>query len=317
MIEIGIPVYQAQDTLPNLLDTIVTQTKKSIIVCLSIDGDNYDYTDIIQTYKARGLKIRVINAKENCGPGVARQRVIDSTQCDYIMFADADDLLLPRAVEVLYRAMVTSGYDIIRSNFIREQPGEDLLMQASGNTVTWFHGKIYRTSYLKNLGTKIPPHLKVDEDAYYNLIAWHATEKRGYVDEVTYIWRYNKKSITCRQPKADYFIKNHHYYIQSQVEALTFIFSHNITIPQKLITATLINIYYYYMKAKYYKCDLLFLDNLIRILSDISQIQEWLSEEENWIDVLNTLRAGEQYEDGNIVFFQESFGNWTTRLLLQ
>jgi len=71
-------------------------------------------------------------------------------------------------------------------------------MQASGNTVTWFHGKIYRTSYLKNLGTKIPPHLKVDEDAYYNLIAWHATEKRGYVDEVTYIWRYNKKSITCR-----------------------------------------------------------------------------------------------------------------------
>jgi len=36
------------------------------------------------------------------------------------MFADADDLLLPRAVEVLYRAMVTSGYDIIRSNFIRE-----------------------------------------------------------------------------------------------------------------------------------------------------------------------------------------------------
>ena len=37
------------------------------------------------------------------------------------MFADADDLLMPRAVEVLHRGMVASGYNILRSSFIRER----------------------------------------------------------------------------------------------------------------------------------------------------------------------------------------------------
>ena len=132
------------------------------------------------------------------------------------MFADADDLLMPRAVEILHRSIACGGYNILRSHFIREQnSGADLLLRAKDSTITWFHGKIYRSSYIKNLGTKIPAHLKTDEDAYFNLIAWYATEKRGFVDETTYIWRDNPKSITRGKSPKDYFISSYRYYIQS------------------------------------------------------------------------------------------------------
>ena len=315
MIEIGVPVYKAKETLPALLDTIITQTKKSIIVCLSIDGDGEDYSDIISTYIARGLRIRVINSSENCGPGVARQRVIDSTQCDYIMFADADDLLMPRAVETLYRAAVVGGYDILRSHFIREQPMQDLLLRAKDSTITWFHGKIYRTQYLRNLGIKMPPYLRADEDAYFNLVAWYGTEKRGFVDETTYIWRDNKKSITRRLSPMDYFIQYHHYYIRSQTEALKFIFDHNIPLDEKVITYTLINLYYYYMKARYYKCNENYLNGLMSLLRGHPKIMKWMNNPQSWMDAIEIIKSGDRYEDGTIVFFQETFNIWIARML--
>ena len=232
------------------------------------------------------------------------------------MFADADDLLMPRAVEVLYRSVVSGGYDILRSHFIREQNNSnDLLLRAKDSTITWFHGKIYRSSYLKNLGARMPEYLRTDEDAYFNLIAWYGTKQRGFVDEITYIWRDNKHSITRKESPADYFIKTNHLYIRSQVEALSFIFSHGIELDDKVVTFTLCNIYGYYMHAKYYNCDINYLDSLISQLREYPQMQEWFKKTENWLDVLQTLKAGEQYEDGTIVFFQESFNLWAARLM--
>ena len=50
MVEIGIPVWHSRETLPDALDSLVAQTKKMFIVCLSIDGDGEDYSDLISTY---------------------------------------------------------------------------------------------------------------------------------------------------------------------------------------------------------------------------------------------------------------------------
>lgn len=315
MVEIGVPVWNARNTLPALLDTMVAQTKKTFIVCLSIDGDGIDYSDIIETYKARGLKIRVINSAENGGAGIARQRVIDSTQCEYLMFADADDLLMPRAVEILHRSIACGGYDILRSHFIRESPQQDLLLRAKDATITWFHGKIYRTTYLRQLGVRMLPELKTDEDAYYNLIAWYGTEKRGYVDETTYIWRENPNSLTRADKPKDYFIKNYHYYIKSQALALRFIFDHNIPLDEQVITFTLINLYYYYMHARFYYLDMNYTDSLFEPLRLQPRMLEWFNKEKNWLDIIASLKTGDKYEDGTIVFFTEPFNVWLTKIV--
>jgi len=130
------------------------------------------------------------------------------------MFADADDLLMPRAVSTLFHGIITSGFDMLRSSFIRENAsGKDIVLEASHNVVTWFHGKIYRVQYLKNLNLRFLPNLRTDEDAYFNIIAWNCTEKHGLLNEITYIWCDNKKSITRQKDNTSYFIETYNNYI--------------------------------------------------------------------------------------------------------
>ena len=62
---------------------------------------------------------------------MARQRILDSTQSDYIIFADADDMLMPYSIDILYRGILMDDYDIIRSSFIRENKnGMSMVLKA-------------------------------------------------------------------------------------------------------------------------------------------------------------------------------------------
>ena len=267
MVEVGIPIYHSRKTLPKALDSLVAQTRDMFITCLSIDGDGENYDDIIKEYQRRGLKIRVINSKENGGPGMARQRVIDTTQCDYIMFMDSDDMLMPRAVEILYTQAKHGNFDIVRSSFIREEKNkQDLYLPQNTGTITWFHGKIYKVKYLKESGLRFLP-LMTDEDAYFNLIAWNTTKLRGELSEVTYLWRFNENSLTRVESSKDYFIKTHMNYIISQVEGLKMLAKRlGNELNFKLVGQTLINIYSYYMRACFYQIDKTNMDNVISTL---------------------------------------------------
>lgn len=316
MLEVGIPVYKARDTLPAALDSLVVQTKKNFIVCLSIDGDNEDYSDIIREYQKRGLKIRVINNDINTGAGPARQRILDTTQCDYISFLDADDLFMPRTVEILYTQAKIHNYDILKSSFIREMPNDvDMLMSANENIITWFHGKIYKVRFLKEKNIRFRNDLLTDEDSYFNAVAWNSTENKGLTEEVLYIWRANKQSITRSLTLKDYFIKTYINYIKGQVEALKYLFKINDSIPHLLITNTLLNIYYYYMKARFYHCDEKIMDDSLSSLQDEKWMQLWLQEGSNWIDVIKNIKSGDVYDNEYVVFFDETFNKWAARLL--
>lgn len=315
MLEIGIPVYKAHKTLTKTLDSIVAQTKQNFIVCLSIDGDGENYDNIIKEYQRRGLKIRVIRSNKNGGPGVARQRVLDTTQCDYIMFVDSDDMLMPRAVEVLYTQAKTGNYDIIRSSFIREEKNkQDLYLPQNAGTITWFHGKIYKVQYLKKIDLHFLP-LRTDEDAYFNLIAWNSTKMRGEISEVTYLWRFNENSLTRQTASKEYFKRTYLNYITSQVEGLKGLALRNDTMNGALIGQTLVNIYNYYMQACYYEISRNEMDNLIMTLKNESWMAAFLSNGQSWIDILKYLKAGAVYDETNIVFFKETFNEWAMRLL--
>ena len=316
MVEVGIPVYKAKDTLPNALDSLVCQTRKNFLVCLSIDGDGEDYSDIINTYIARGLKIRVIRSEENGGPGMARQRIIDTTQCDYLMFVDADDMLMPLSVEMLYRGAVSGGYDVIRSGFIREElNGIDKALSATDNIITWFHGKIYRVQYLKQKDIRFLPGLRTDEDAYFNIVACNCTDRVGIIDEFTYIWRDNKNSLTRKLAVPEYFKGTYMNYIRGQVAGMKKIANTNGQINGSLLCQTLINIYYYYMRARFYHLDEKVMDECISEFKEDDWIQEWLEHIETWQEIIHTLKVGDIYEKQCIIFFDEPFNKWAARLL--
>lgn len=316
MVEVGIPVYKARETLPAALDSLISQTKKNFIVCLSIDGDNEDYSDIIKTYTERGLRIRTIYNPVNGGAGSARQLIIDSTMCDYIMFLDADDMYMPRAVEVLYTNAKAKNYDILRGSFIREQSNKaDRLMSSKDNVITWFHAKIYRVAFLREKNIRFLEGLRTDEDAYFNAVAWNSTENRGLIDEVLYLWRDNKNSITRNRSLKEYFCNTYFNYIHGQVEALKKLFEINDQVNHVLITYTLINIYYYYMKARFYRLDETIMDASLSTLKKEPWMKLWLATADNWIEIVQNIKSGAVYDDEYVAFYEETFNVWAARLL--
>lgn len=316
MVEVGIPVWHARETLPKALDSLVAQTKDMFITCLSIDGDGENYSDIIEEYSRRGLKIRVINSEENGGPGMARQRVFDTTQCDYVMFMDSDDMLMPRAVEVLYTQSKTGDFDIVRSSFIREEKNkQDLYLPQNAGTITWFHGKIYKVKYIRDNNLRFLP-LKTDEDAYFNLVAWNSTQKRGEISEVTYLWRFNENSLTRQRNSKEYFCDTYMNYITSQVEGLKMLAKlGNGTVNPSLVGQTLINIYNYYMHARFYKIPPDAMDECLMTLKTEPWMQLFLQDLHNWADIAKNLRAGDIYDEKYVVFYTEPINAWAARLL--
>ena len=318
MIEVGIPVFNALDTLPQALDSLVAQTKKEFIVCVCIDGDENNYDEILDEYRRRGLKIRKIESKENCGAGPTRQKIIDTTQCDFITFLDADDMFMPRAIELLSTEIRVGCYDFILSSFIKEFPGQPaMLLTLDNNIITWMHGKIYRVSFLKEKNIRFRDDFRTDEDAFFNSLVWNLADKKGVINEPTYIWKNNKQSVTRSKTMEEFFKTTKLIYIITQIESLKFLLTYKTEDEiRDWITNTMLNIYYYYMRAKFYKCDLTEVEENLIALRQHEKIQKWINSDVVWHDVITKLKPAEFYDDRNVIFFfDENFFNWCNRLI--
>lgn len=311
IVNLIIPTYKARDTLPKALDSLVAQTKKMFITTIVQDCDGEDYSDIIEEYRNRGLQIRLISLNDNRGPGGARQAGMDADKmCDYFMFLDSDDMLMPRAIEILYREAKLNDADIISSDFIAEReatPG--VLMDVMKTPVTWCHGRIYKAKYLRDNNIRFLDWLRVNEDAYFNLIAHNCTNKKMKVKEVTYLWRDNKKSLTRASSNEDFFIRTWEDYIFSQVEALFKIIEIRKSVAPDLLGATLLYVYHYWMIAKHYglvgediKTELLRLKNNPVLIEAIIQ-------ESFWDFIVENLKGSTFWED-NVIFYQDRFCDW-------
>ena len=317
MVNVIVPMYHAKDTIKDVLNSLLAQTKKMFIVTLVQDADGEDYSDIIQTYAELGLKIRLIQHLENCGPGVARQTGIDSTDmCDYVMFVDADDMLCPRAIEILYAEAKRNNLDVLTSSVIREEiggPGQVLL--STNTPVTWVHGKIYRWQYLKDFNITFPSDFRLNEDSYFNLVAVNSTKAFARIEEVTYIWRFNKQSLTRSVEDKDFFKKSWILYVRSQVQGLLDIIKNTGDVAIPLMAQTLMNAYSHMELAKFYKVldydrgklELRGLNNEIII--------EKIKNEDFWKYVYTNLRCGVPVKTG-LVFFKTRFVDWLKKVHL-
>ena len=311
IVNVIIPTYKARETLPKALDSLVAQTKKMFIVTIVQDCDGEDYSDIIEEYRRRGLNIRLLSLKENVGPGGARQAGMDSDKmCDYFMFLDADDMYTPRAVELLYRESKGHDADIASSDFIAERTAEPgVLMDVMEVPVTWCHGRIYKAKYLRDNNIRFLEGLRVNEDAYFNLIAHNCTKNKIKLKEVTYIWRDNKNSLTRAKGSEEFFLRTWKTYITSQVEALLKIIEIKGEIPPDLLGATLLYVYHYWMIAKHYKViDEDVKNELLKIKNNPALIESMM-QEKFWKHIVANLKGSTYWED-NIIFYQDRFCDW-------
>ena len=106
IITVGIPVFNVGKYIRKCILSVLDQTFYGAVEILVIDDQSPDNSiDIVKELKGthpRGDRIRILEQPQNMGCWAARNRVLQEANGKYIYFLDADDYIIPNALETLY-----------------------------------------------------------------------------------------------------------------------------------------------------------------------------------------------------------------------
>lgn len=196
MIDLIIPIYNAQNTLDLTLMSIKMQTIMDKITVYLIDDcskDNYD--EIINNHKDMNIIYKRLD--KNSGPAVARQVGIDISKNKYIMFIDADDLFYDTdSVKKLYE-IIEEGYDYVEGCTYEEK--REIKIQ----NISDLHGKIYKRQFIEDNKIKFND-TRVHEDNYFNNLVLACDPLSKKLLDIVYIYVDNDDSITNSQKEKEF-----------------------------------------------------------------------------------------------------------------
>lgn len=121
LISIIIPVYNAEMTLINCVNSVIHQTYKNIEILLIDDGSNDNSPHICDELSSKYINIKTIH-KQNGGVVSARKEGIIQSKGTWIMFVDADDFLLTDTIEQMIK--FSNNADIICCDTFYEKKGK-------------------------------------------------------------------------------------------------------------------------------------------------------------------------------------------------
>ena len=304
-----IPCYNSISTLDRVLLSIKNQTYKRFDVYLAVDGDEHllEYLEFGNRYSAK-----VLYFDENKGAGPTRQRALDKVKLKYkyVMFVDSDDMLNPRALEILHKAIVDTDSDIAYSNILRQlKDGTDYLIDVTNkasHAISWCSGKLYKISFLIKNKIRFRDDLRLNEDIYFNFVAFNSTKKIVQVKETTYIWLYNDNSTTSKDDSKDYHIYNIRQSILASTYSILDLAKKNKNkLDESLLAIKLINIYSISQEAIARKINLLNFEDEYKLLSDEIDIVKFVENHpEYYIDKLTQVSA---LDIGKFYYYSQTF----------
>lgn len=116
LVSIIVPVYNAEKYLRYCVDSILGQSYGRLEVILVDDGAKDSSGAICDEYAARDARVTVIH-QENGGIAKAQNTGLDAAHGEYIAFADNDDILDRRNIELLLHALVSTGADMSKARW--------------------------------------------------------------------------------------------------------------------------------------------------------------------------------------------------------
>ncbi|HEX5925414.1 MAG TPA: glycosyltransferase, partial [Baekduia sp.] len=118
-VSVVIPAYQAAETLEETLASLAAQTHEHWEAIVVDDGSRDATLAVAQSVAARDPRVRPL-PKANAGVSAARNAGIAEARHPWLLFLDADDLLVPHALERFVDAVTgASSYDLAYSGWER------------------------------------------------------------------------------------------------------------------------------------------------------------------------------------------------------
>lgn len=120
LISVIVPVYNAETTLKNCLDSILNQSFKSYEVIVVDDGSTDASPEICDSYKEAYGNVKVIH-QENYGVSAARNAALELAVGDWLAFCDSDDTVCDYWLSSLYGASEGTGLVVCGYNYFRQE----------------------------------------------------------------------------------------------------------------------------------------------------------------------------------------------------
>ena len=210
LISVVIPIYNVERFLPLCIDSVLVQTYKNIEVLLINDGSPDGSGQLCDEYAEKDYRVHVIHQR-NSGVAEARNQGLRSAQGEYLFFVDADDMLVPEALMILYRAAVDYSADIVSGqNVTIEEDAKAVVCGEASNkephimssreamryyaTKDWAPwNRLYKREI--HQGIWFPP-FKIHEDEAIKFLLLERSTCVVEIGEITYGYRNRKTSIT-------------------------------------------------------------------------------------------------------------------------
>lgn len=194
-ISIIVPVYNAEAYLHRCMESVTTQTHKSVeIICVN-DASSDASSEILHQYAARDRRIKVIDLPHNVGESAARNIGISEACGEYIGSVDNDDAIDQTFFELLYREAVESNSDITKGNCIEilSNTGERVLRYINNfvrcNKFYFSHQwwtAIYRRTLIQDNNIVFPETLCLGGDIVFLLKALIYSNNVTTLDDIFY-----------------------------------------------------------------------------------------------------------------------------------
>lgn len=125
-ISIVIPVYNAESTLRKCVESLILDNKKEIEIILVEDQSKDKSWDLCLELQDEFEQVRAIRNANNSGPSYTRNRGINETTGDLLLFVDADDWVSCDYISCLYHEYKKNASSLVLCGFefITEKTGK-------------------------------------------------------------------------------------------------------------------------------------------------------------------------------------------------
>lgn len=204
-----VTVYNKEPYLRRCLDSIERQTNHSAEIIVVDDASTDGSSNICDEYCEKN-KWLVIHHAVNKGVSEARNIGLTNAKGDYVTFLDADDVLLPRALETMEKV---SGrgyniyqfchqrcrrYDIRSPKFYGAQKGNyDLYFIPKYWVLVW--NKLYKREFLTKNRIRFKKNMQFGEDTLFNAKCILANNGLYHAPQATVIHCLDDKKSLCRK----------------------------------------------------------------------------------------------------------------------
>lgn len=206
LVSVIVPIYNVKSYLRKCLDSLKRQRLKQIEVIMIDDGSTDGSGEIADEYAVEDERFRVFHT-ENRGLSAARNRGIDESRTDWLMFVDSDDWVSPDFCRVPYEKAIENRADLIcfglykitRLGHIKKPKKnnapigiiDEMTAHEYGGTVAW--NKMYKKYLFKNIQYPLG---RVYEDISTTHKLIHKATRIVRIEDCLYFHIWRKGSIT-------------------------------------------------------------------------------------------------------------------------